>query len=179
MLIGFSGPLKSGKTTVSTAVANALHLKRASFGDFVRQIAARRGLDPTKRRVLQFLGDELISKGWTKFCLDVLKSANWKKGESIVVDGIRHAQALLELARISKPLPAILIHVEIDEAVRNERIDHHTKRHIGSFESHSTEDDVSSVLPSMASIIVRGYEPLSDVVDEVVAFVLRLSEPKE
>ena len=39
--LGFSGPIGSGKSTVSSAVADILGLPRASFGDYISIVLQR------------------------------------------------------------------------------------------------------------------------------------------
>ena len=177
-VIGFSGRIKSGKTTISQAVAGALQLKRASFGDFVRDVAVYRGLDADCRQVLQQLGESLIAEGWLKFCRDVLQATDWTQGESIVVDGIRHADAVTELSRLAAPMPVVLVHVETDEKTRITRLARKELIEQESIKSHSTERDVREVLPSMAKLVVDGTKPIDVVVEEIAQFIADCSSSK-
>ena len=168
-VIGFSGRIKSGKTTVSQAVADVLSLPRASFGDFVRAEAQRRGLDGESRSVLQNLGELLIDQGWLRFCQDVLATVDWQPGNSLVVDGIRHAAAVRTLSRIVDPLPFVLVHVAVDEEIRQHRFQRQEMQSLREAESHSTEADVKDVLPMMADLIVDGAQAVDDLVREILS----------
>ena len=162
-VIGFSGRIKSGKTTVSQAVADALSCQRASFGDFVRAEATRQGLDAESRSVLQDVGEMLIVQGWPQFCRNVLATADWQPGSSVVVDGIRHAEAVRQLARIVDPIPFVLVHVAVDEEVQQHRIQDEESQNLEDTEFHSTEADVKEVLPMMADLVIDGSHSVDDL----------------
>jgi len=172
--IGFSGQIGSGKTTVSQTVSQALQWPRASFGDFVRSVAISRGVAVESREILQEIGASLISKGWPEFCRDVLTAVGWERGSSIVVDGIRHAEAVQHLSEIVAPLPFILVHVNIDEQARNVRL----LRRDGAaaqveVESHSTEAAVKTVLPEIANLSVTATQPIDQIMAEIIAYLER------
>ena len=137
MILGFSGKIKSGKTTVAEAVASELGIARASFGDYVRSVAYERGLDKNDRDTLQNVGESLIQSGWTQFCTDVLEAANWRGGDSIVVDGIRHEQAIVTIKEITTPQPFRLVHVEVADELRLERLGKNSSD-LAKMDAHST-----------------------------------------
>lgn len=168
--IGFSGLIGSGKTTLSQAVAHALQWPRASFGDFVRSVARNQGIEVESRESLQEIGLSLILKGWPTFCRDVLAAAGWAPGSPIVVDGIRHAEAVHHLSELVAPLPFVLIHVSVKEQVRNMRLD---QRDGGpaptAVELHSTEAAVIDLLPKMADLLVDSTSTLESTCAEIIA----------
>ena len=167
--VGFSGRISSGKTTISRAVAQALQWPRASFGDFVRSVASSRRLAVESREVLQEIGVSLISKGWPEFCRDVLAAAGWQPGSAIVVDGIRHTDAVQHLAEIVAPLSFVLVHVAIEEHVRNERQLQRDGTPVQmEAESHSTEIAVKDLLPKRADLTVDGNWSLDRIIGEVI-----------
>jgi cytidylate kinase len=170
-VVGFSGRIKSGKTTISEAVAEALQWPRASFGDYVRSVAARRGLDPGSRPVLQDVGESLIAEGWPEFCQAVLGTVNWEPGDSLVVDGIRHAEVVDQLKAMVGPFRLYLFHVQVDEEIRAERVRRSEHEQLRDAEAHSTEADVKAVLPSMADLVVDGANPFNLIVEEILAFL--------
>jgi dephospho-CoA kinase len=47
-VVGFSGRIASGKSAISKALAADIGCRRVSFGDYVRKVAAERGLAPTR-----------------------------------------------------------------------------------------------------------------------------------
>ena len=152
--VAFAGRMGTGKCSVSIALATNMGWKRASFGDFVRLIAAKRGLEPS-RQVLQMIGAELESQDAVAFCKDVLESAGWHSGESIVVDGIRHVRVFEILRDLLSPVPVILVCLEAEEDLRKARLLERDGMEAGSCasaEAHSTEQDVISRLPDLADL---------------------------
>lgn len=91
--IAFSGSIASGKSTIAAAVAEALHWPCVSFGNYVRFVARSQGLVES-REVLQAIGADLVEKDVAEFARAVLAQADWRPGQSIVIDGIRHVTVL-------------------------------------------------------------------------------------
>jgi dephospho-CoA kinase len=172
IVIAFAGQIGSGKSTVSIALAEALGFSRAGFGDYVRYVAAQRGLT-ADREVLQTIGNGLIEQGWDSFCEAVLSQANWMKGEAVVIDGIRHIEAIQTLLRITDPSKFILIFISINEADRKNRLFgkgiHEEEKQI-RIDSHSTEIQVNS-LKNKADLILDGTRPISELVNQVIEFI--------
>lgn len=173
--VGFSGRKKSGKTTISQAVAERLGLHYASFGDFVRNEAARRHLDAASLVVLQDLGATLIQEGWPEFCQQVVAQSGWIAGTSLVVDGIRHAEAAEHLSRLVAPMQFVLVYVSTEGDIIQQRLGPEAAARITTIEKHSTEAQVTTTLPALANLTVDGALPLETVVDEIVGFLKSLS----
>ncbi|MCC6175748.1 MAG: AAA family ATPase [Chloroflexi bacterium] len=175
VVIAFSGRHASGKSTLSTEIAARLACPRASFGDFVRRIAATRST-PGSVPNLQEVGARLIEEmGWDGFCRAVLAQAGWEVGQSLVVDGIRHAEALATLNQLVHPSPLVHIHIVVSDLEREDRL---ARREVNAphpiserSETHSTEIQVGTVLPRIAQLVVDGGRPLeecaADVLDRV------------
>ena len=172
IVIALAGPIGSGKSTLSFSIAAALGLHRASFGDYVRSVARQKG-STEDRETLQFLGFELMKKGWRPFCEAVLSQAGWKKGEGVVVDGIRHSGVIEVLRQITAPSKFILIFVSIGERERQIRLvqkgirDEEDRVKI---ESHPTEVQVKS-LESMADHILDGTKLPRELVNQVIEYL--------
>lgn len=172
IVIAFAGLIGSGKSTVSVALAETLGCSRASFGDYVRDIAKKRGLKP-EREKLQEIGNELVERGWEPFCKAVLSQANWKKGNTIVVDGIRHIEAIQTLLKITNPSRFILVFISIGDEDRKARLigkGINEKEQQIKIDSHSTEMQVSS-LKQKADIILDGTKPIPALVDQVIKYI--------
>lgn len=174
IVIAFAGPIGSGKTTISGTVAKTLDLPRASFGDHVRRVAKQRSL-ALDRETLQVIGSELIERGWQPFCEAVLSDAGWKKGSGIVIDGLRHTEAINAILKVTGTSKFILIFISIRGQDRQERLitkgiqDKKTQRKI---ESHSTEVQVAS-LRHKADLVIDGTQSVSEVVNQIVSFIGR------
>src|SRR5689334_9105441 len=98
-VLAFSARQASGKSTVSTEIAEELGWPRAGFGDYLRRVAIERGRK-TDREILQELGEHFVRDSLEQFCRDVLGSVGWMPGQGIVVDGIRHTQTMEVLRNI-------------------------------------------------------------------------------
>ena len=173
LVLAFAGRIASGKSTLSTGVARALGWPRVSFGDSVRQVARRRGLEES-RAVLQEVGATLIAQGWEAFCHAVLGQVAWAPGQPLIVDGIRHAEALEVLRQLVAPSELRLVFIAVNEPTRATRLrqreipDRETVQRV---EEHSTEAQVGTVLPGMADFLVDGARPLEGLLQEIVRWV--------
>jgi cytidylate kinase/transcriptional regulator with XRE-family HTH domain len=174
MVLAFSGKMGSGKSTLSEHVAKALDWKRASFGDYVRKVAKDEGLDEDSRDVLQELGARLVKSDPEEFCRDVLAEFDWRSGEPLIVEGIRHAEIVEALRRVVAPLEVRLVFLEVTDVRRIERLrirDSEVVERLKQIESHSTEEQASTVLPEMADLRVSGDKSISELVLEIVTWV--------
>jgi dephospho-CoA kinase len=171
--VAFAGRIGAGKSSVSAALASELKSKRASFGDYIRQVAASRGLNPT-RDVLQTIGAELEATDATELCKAVLGSVDWRGGESIVIDGVRHVSVLEILRELVSPLPLFFVYLDVEDSLRKTRLDHRPEsaEEMSSIEAHSTEHDVIARLPEIADL--RLSSDLDSVLDLVQMIKSRL-----
>ena len=165
-VVGFSGRIASGKSAISKALAADIGCRRVSFGDYVREVAAERGLTPT-REVLQSLGEELEAADVNRFCRAVIDFAEWQSGSSLVIDGIRHIHVLKNLRSLVEPTPLILVFVEADEPLRTSRLAERGEgedARLGLVESHSTERDVLEGLPQLANFRLSAENSIATAV---------------
>lgn len=172
LAVGLSGRIGSGKTTLAMALAERLQCPRASFGDYVRSIAAARGLDADDRQVLQDLGDELIAaQGWPSFCQAVLDHAGYRDG-TVVVDGIRHTQAADTMRALVAPRPWRLVAVSSENEVRLSRLAARGAVGAGAHtaDAHPNETQVGAVMAS-ADFVVSGDSTVADAVNSVMAWL--------
>ena len=175
-VLAFSGRIASGKTALSEQVALSLGWPRVAFGDYVRSVAQSRQL-PESRAELQALGATLIEEqGWEQFCRSVLGQANWKPGMSLVIDGIRHAEAVSALRLLVAPAEVLLVLIQADTAIRAARLAERGMPGDESLErmdTHSTEVQLGTVLPHMADLTVDGTRSLQEVVPMIVEWIRR------
>ncbi len=154
-IICFSGRMRSGKSTISRAIASKLGWKRVSFGEFILQKARAGGCDFEDRSTLQQIGTKLIESGWPNFVSAVLESADWNRGDPLIIDGIRHLEAISSITKLAKPLPVILIYVEIDESIRQQRLTS-TENYDPETEHHHVESESKLRLREAANFVVSG-----------------------
>lgn len=173
LVLAVSGAIASGKSTIATLLSDQLRWRLASFGNYVRRVAAQRGRDQS-RETLQALGVHLIAGGWTAFCVAVLAEAGWREGEPIIVDGIRHPEALTALRCIVSPLPVILVHVTTTPAVRRDRLRSRgldDPNEVERLEKHPTEIEVPTTLFEIADLRVDGTRPADEVAAEIIKWM--------
>lgn len=169
LVLAFAGQIGSGKSSVSRAVAKELRCRYVSFGDYVREVARLRGLG-SERVTLQDLGASLIQdRGWDQFCLAVLAQADWSPGEPLVIDGIRHSEAVYTLQRLIAPSSLVLVYIDVDEAIQARRLESRGTTHsrdLHRIKAHPTERQVAA-LAEIADLIVDGGKTLEQLAREI------------
>ncbi len=174
-VIAFAGKIGSGKTTITTSLADALAWPRVSFGDYVRSVARERGLEET-REVLQFVGTEILRADPRAFCNSVLANSGWKAGQNLLIDGLRHAETIKIISELTRAETLDIIFVKISEEVRLSRL----KGREGSdpsyralVEAHSSEAQVTSALADAADFVVDNDGTLQATISEIVKWMDR------
>lgn len=174
-VLAFAGSIASGKSTISLNIAEALHWPYTSFSNYIRNIAKLRGLEET-REVLQDIGQSLIEEGWEPFCYSVLNETNWCPGAPLVIDGIRHIEAVNTLRLIVSPTKLLLIFVNTQESIREARLfkrdTENTNMQI--IENHPTEAQVKTLLPQIADLIVSNDKTTNSTLQEILAWLERI-----
>lgn len=157
-ILTFSGPVASGKSTLSIKLAQTFHWSRVSFGDYVRSIADARKM-PKTREVLQAIGTELVTVDIDGFCHAVIKQASWQHGQPLIIDGIRHLDVLKTLQKLVAPMKLYLIFITIDGAVQANRLierEPYELLALQTLELDATEQQVDTCLKGIADFVVDG-----------------------
>lgn len=138
----FSGPIGSGKTTISRSLAEKTGIPRVSFGDIIRKRASNRGLR-TDRTSLQEFGAKIVRDNPRELCLELLSAVPDLCDTGVIIDGLRHERVLRLLREMLTPVAAHLIFVEpkeittpllkfgVDDSIR-----------IACINGHSTESEL-------------------------------------
>ena len=173
LVVAFAGRMGSGKSTLSMGIAKALRWPWVSFGDYIRHVARSRGLD-CSRETLQYVGSTLIDQGWEGFCRAVLMQVNWEPGQPLVIDGIRHAEAVAALRQLVTPSKLVLVFITVNDPVREARLRQRgviDREQLRRAEEHPIEVQVGTVLPEMADLTVDGARPVEDLLQETVSWI--------
>jgi dephospho-CoA kinase len=169
-VLAFAGKIGSGKTALTTALAHKLGCKRASFGDYVRHVVNSRGLRET-RETLQRVGTELLEEDMYRFCGAVLRHAGWIPGETLMLDGLRHAETIDPLQRLVHPLALKIVYLEIDDETRLRRLGLRgggDRATLSSAERHSSELQVATKLAVEADLVINGVDTIESNVCRVL-----------
>lgn len=170
IVLTFAGRIASGKSTLSRQIAVTLRWPWASFGDYVRAEAKRCGFDPTSRTALQQVSERLLNLGWHPFCRSVLDEAQWVAGTCLVLDGIRHGEALSTLRDLVSPHRVALVFVDTPDRVREERLRGRgiSSEEQRSDEQHESETQARDILIGFADIVIDGTLPLDEATQTVL-----------
>lgn len=151
-LVAIAGPIGSGKTTTAALLSLHTGWPATSYGDAVRAIAAVNGI-PGDRYQLQRIGEQLIARGWDAFTQRVLDQVAWKPGEAVIVEGLRHAQAVTALRQVTAPLPAFLFYLDLPAAEGLARASTRDGKPNNPDGTHPVEQDLPAVR-ALADFIV-------------------------
>ena len=169
-ILCFAGASGSGKSTLGREIGLVLAWPVASFGEHVRAVTKHRGLSED-RHTLQDIGQELIDNGWEAFCAAVLADAGWKDGLSVVVDGVRHKEALQTLKKLAPDSTVLLVFIDVSASQRAERLitrDRTRQAELAQLDQHPVEDQVNSTLASTADLVIDGSRPLQELARELL-----------
>lgn len=159
------GRIGSGKSTAVDYIAAEFGFKAVSFGSYVRQLAARRG-KPGTRHQLQDLGDYLVRfRGSSGLIQDVLEHYRVHPDESVVFDGVRHPEVLVDIRTAAEATIAVYL-----EANQVERFRRHQIRHCCGWtwleflaaDQHQVESG-NSLLMKECELVLDGSRPTADV----------------
>lgn len=165
LLLCFSGQIGSGKSSVSTAVAEALGWRRTGFSDYLRSEIKRMGGDPSSREALQDLGQQLVESDAVGFCRAVLAHGGFAPGDNFLIDGIRHVAIFEHLRDVADPSVACLVFLSVDENHRRTRIqDRRDKDDFSRAQHHRVEAELRDELPRVAHALIDATVPFDQVV---------------
>lgn len=170
-VLAFAGGIRSGKSTVSTGVAQALGCPRVCFGNYVRKITHLRGLEDCREN-WQAVGESLIQEDLLHFCGAVMAQAAWEPGEPLVIDGVRHVEVALALKSLVSPSSQRLIYIDAADAIRESRLREtwpHEKP-LTQLDQHSTEVQVSRALRGLADLVVDGTRSVDELTREITVW---------
>ncbi|MGF1627295.1 MAG: hypothetical protein ACFCVH_20630 [Alphaproteobacteria bacterium] len=172
LLVCFSGQIGSGKSSVSSAVAESLQWPRTGFGDYLRGEIKRAGGDPTSRQALQDLGQQRIESGPEDFCRAVLAAGGFKPGDNFVIDGVRHVDIVRILARLAPPSTPRLLFLGASEASRSARVGSRGDNvDFQRADRHLVEAELRNGLPRHADAVIDADEPFQEVVSKCLAVI--------
>lgn len=175
MIIGLTGPMGSGKTTIVDALKKQ-GFEHITLSDSVREEAKKRGL-PSERTTLQNIGQSLREQfGAGVLAKKALENIMKRNGEKWIVDGIRNPAEIDELKKhgnfvlIANTVPEdviikrILSRKRSIDTLNEEAIRTKLKREMG--EGEPPEGQQVSKCIEMADYIFENTMALEDVETE-------------
>lgn len=121
LLLCLAGEIASGKTTLADALLHAFpESARAAFGDVVRRRVIQAGVEPD-RQSLQDMGRRLVAGGWPSF-VGLLAQGVTGDPDVLIVDGIRHVQAVDALQTQFPDRRTMLIFLDSEDQQREARL---------------------------------------------------------
>lgn len=155
-IIAFSGSSQTGKTTLARRLAEHCHCKFVSFGDYVRQQARNQGMANPSREDLQNLGQQLVQTDVLNLCRAVFKPVDFSSGDRLVVDGVRHLEALNAISTISASQPIKLIYLHASMKVRESReLDRNRRRGtLDEIDAHPVEAQTNHEIKQLADLVM-------------------------
>lgn len=176
VVVGLSGRVGSGKSSLAACLAERSGWLRAAFGDYVRELARIRGLRHEDRQILQAVGLAEIAKGWRPFCSAVLNHAGWEPGTPLIVEGIRHREAAETIRGITRPDKSFLVYLAAEDDLIAARLKVRGKDvgSLGEIEGHATESQTRDELPRIADLVLDASRPLEELAQTVLDVLARV-----
>ena len=165
----FGGCSKSGKTTLGQRFAEQLGVPFASFGDYVRKEATRRGLVNASVAELQEVGLSLIASDLVRFCQSVLTEAGFAPGRGLVIDGVRHLETVRVLKQLVGEQPLKVIYLESSSAARGQR-GSFTLDDLDRLDSHPVEAETRAVKGISDLVLNTSQLTLAECLDRLIAW---------
>jgi cytidylate kinase len=178
VVLGLTGQIASGKSTLAKGLAATLGWHRVSFGGYVRQVAKDSGYDE-ERKTLQNVGQHLLdTRGAEQFCVDVLEAqaGAFVPGQNLVVDGVRHERVADALASLVYPSAFALIVLRVDQRTRERRLELREGEGLQALheaDRHPTEFDVIRALRRQAGLTLVSTRPSGELVRTVREWLAR------
>lgn len=165
-ILVFAGPIASGKTTLAAGCARLLGCPKVSFSQFIRHTAQSRGLTGD-RETLQGLGAELVAQDPRGLVSGTLALAEWKAGDSLVLEGLRHRKVFDLVKEIAEPTAVWLIYVDAALTVRTQRSElRDASSHLAEWNRHPVERGVV-LLREAAALTVPNDRDVTDAMNVI------------
>ncbi len=169
LTIGLSGGVGSGKSTTAAELAKRLGGTVASFGDYVRHLAAELG-EPPERSVLQRIGQEHVEANADEFLVAFMTWAAPPEDRPLIIDGVRHAAVDASLRKRAADRYDDYFLVVIDTAIHLRAARRHKgdERKLLEVEQHPVEQGAFDKLPAIADFVIDGDAPSEVVVSRLI-----------
>jgi Fic family protein len=175
-IIAISGAKGVYTSALSVVLSELLRWKRVKFSDHLRDLAKAAGERPDDTAFLQRIGQQLVREQPDKFVAEVLKLGDWKPGDNLVLDGLRHAEIFTELQRqIGNSADLHVVHIAIqdrlDRADRAKRSEGLSNQEFEAYDKDETEKQVEET-PAYATLRLNGADPRGELARTIIRRLL-------
>ncbi len=161
IIIGFAGPIASGKSTIIREITQIKPCLVASYGNYVRAVAETQGIEGS-RDALQALSNELLRQyTHVELAKLVTEHSGWKINQPLLLDGVRHSEAIGAFKALFPTIPVYLIFVETPVSVRSNRIERRDGISLNDaaiHDKHNTEIEANTGLKDIADYVLDGTD---------------------
>lgn len=170
LTIALAGGSGAGKSTIARELAKRLDAAVASFGDFVRHLAAEAG-ESSERQNLQRLGQQHVDADPVAFVHAFLEWSSPQFGRPLIIDGVRHVVVDRALRAWAEAAAAdyALVFVDTATAERARRRQGGDEDVIRRLDAHPVERENAHGLPEIADIVVDGGGSLESIIARIAA----------
>ncbi len=169
LIIGITGKIHSGKSTLAKKISHNLDIPIVSFGGYLKEFSLQNNL-PTDRDSLQNLGNNRILDNPELFIDNVLTSHS--DTQIIIVEGIRHYKVLQYLDQIYTQSLFIFLNVPFDERydryINNEifKLKNLSKEEFYKIDNHEVECEINS-LEEKCEIVLNSEYQINDLLEKI------------
>lgn len=171
VVVTLSGAIGSRRSELAIKLAQHLGWPRVKFSDYIKSVIRADGGDPENRTQLQSYGQKLVQNQLEKFVADVLAMApEWRPGDDLVVDGLRHVEVLLTLKRKAVPSKVLYVDVSTDPILREKGAKDRgiAEQMLYRYDRDLTEAQVARILPAYADHKVDGTLGFNININDIV-----------
>lgn len=164
------GEIASGKTTLSEALSASIGCPRYSVSDYLKVQAKNKGYKVINREVLQQIGADCISEGWTTFCKNFIDFIGLNDMETVIIDGVRHKAFFEALKMLTSPNKNWLFYLDVDKNKIHERKQQRGELCINY--SHIAEGNMLELKSMADHVLIVGEMTEKELAGEILSIVV-------
>lgn len=168
LLLCLAGEIASGKTTLAEALRDSfVGSAQVEFGEVVRRQVSEAGMEPS-RQSLQDMGQSLVAADWPSF-VALLAGGVAGDPDVLIIDGIRHVQALDALRAQFPNRRTVLVFLDSDDRQRQARLAERGED--ASSLSHPVERAIEDVR-NIADLVLPAAKTVAEHVQYIAAWLV-------
>ncbi|MDP2301914.1 MAG: AAA family ATPase [Ignavibacteria bacterium] len=162
MIIGISGRINSGKTTLAKYLSKSFEWKCVGFGDYIRYIIKEKNVTETRENLQKF-GQSLVDNHLDSFCRGILNFIEWDGKENLIIEGIRHTSVLNKIKELSGDEEFLFVYISTSNNQLMSRKNQLSTKQLGEkYEQHKMEIETIFELPKLADVLIDGESSIEE-----------------